>query len=442
MEFLDLETTVPCPDTEADSECFPMVLGNDIKTSKRLFAPRLGLAYRVTDRDVLRSGYGITFSPIPFASPLRGFYPLAIGAEFKANESYVPFRSLEEGIPFFVGPETSPGTETPLLPYVQQRTMPPDKITRGYTQSWNLAYERRLPSDFVLSLAYVGTQTTHQLADHNLNWSAPGQGIEGAQLYPMRTVNTRYWDGWLSSNYHSFQLAINRRFTGGLFVKGAYTYGKAINRTDAEGWAGLMWNDPELIHRNRALSGFDRPHTLQLAGIYAPGWGQKDTLWNRLIRDWQLNAIFSVNSHPPGTVYSLGSLNAQGNAHTADQVKPEVKVLGGIGEGDPYLDPTAFAPVFRVPGQNCTNYDCYGNAGRNIFRGPAWINLDFSLFRRFQISEGTQLEFRSEFFNLTNTPHFFLWWNQYAGLPWSMEINSTWPSAPPRRIRFGLRLMF
>jgi hypothetical protein len=432
MEYLDLTKF-------ATTQTLELVLDNDIAVSKTLFAPRVGFAYRLSDNDVVRAGYGITNNPLPFARPLRGFYPLTVGADFSGQTSYVPFRSLEEGIPIFVGPETSPGARIPLPTFVQQRTMPPDKINRGYVQSWNMVYERKFPADFVVSFGYVGTQTVRQLADLELNWSPVNGGNTGRQYYPY-TNGIEYWDGWLSANYHSLQIAINRRFTNGLFVKGAYTYSKAINRTDDDGWAGVSWNDPALLHRNRAQAGYNRPHMLQLATVYELPWGREGDSWaNRIIRNWQVNGIFSVNQNTPFTVTSNSAINNRNNLQTADQVKAEVEKLGGIGTGNPYYDRSAFAAITRVPGVSCTNYDCYGNSGRNILRGPTWVNLDLSVFRVFPLTEDFSLEFRSEFFNFTNTPHFNNPTNNVSSGSF-MYITSTSDNAPERVVRFALKL--
>ncbi|GAB4220235.1 MAG: hypothetical protein Kow001_01220 [Acidobacteriota bacterium] len=432
MEYLDLSKF-------ATTQTLELVLDNDIAVSKTLFAPRVGFAYRLSDNDVVRAGYGITNNPLPFARPLRGFYPLTVGADFSGQTSYVPFRTLEEGIPIFVGPETTPGARIPLPTFVQQRTMPPDKINRGYVQSWNLVYERKFPADFVVSFGYVGTQTVRQLADLELNWSPVNGGNTGRQLYPY-TNGIEYWDGWLSANYHSLQIAINRRFTNGLFVKGAYTYSKAINRTDDDGWAGVNWNDPALLHRNRAQAGYNRPHMLQLATVYELPWGREGDSWaNQIIRNWQVNGIFSVNQNTPFTVTSNSAINNRNNLQTADQVKAEVEKLGGIGTGNPYYDRSAFAAITRVPGVSCTNYDCYGNSGRNILRGPTWVNLDFSVFRVFPLTEDFSLEFRSEFFNFTNTPHFNNPTNNVSSGSF-MYITSTSDNAPERVVRFALKL--
>ena len=191
----------------------------------------------------------------------------------------------------------------------------------------------------VASAGYVGTQTTNQLADRDINAAPIGGGNTGKPLYAQfgRTAATNMWDGWLSANYHSAQFSLNRHMRGGLLVKGAYTFSKAINSTDEDGWAAVMWNHPEVLDRNRALAGYDRTHILQVGWVYdmpfGPGrkWAQGGFL-SALVRDWQINGNFSAYSGTPFTVTSAGtSLNAPGNTQTADQVLPGRREAGRRG---------------------------------------------------------------------------------------------------------------
>ena len=431
------------------------------------------------DKNVIRAGFGITYDPLPFGRPLRGFYPLTVAATFPAPNSYIPFTTLAQGIPLFTGPDESSGV-VPLPYNVQMRSMPPDKIHRGYIESWNLVWERKLRKDFVVSAGYVGTQTVHQLADYELNWAPPGTETAGGQLYNKldfqgknRTGSTLFWDGWLNSNYHSLQVAVNRRFTGGLFVKGAYTYSRAINMTDDDGWAGISWNDPALISRSRAQTGFNRPHVLQMAMVYELPFGkQGNGFANQLIRGWQVNGIFSANQTRPFNVTGSG-LKAVANLQTADQVQADVQNLGGIGSSSPYYDRNAFVSVNSemlsdktTPNPNwrtaengvCEHLarnaagqiivtstspanDCYGNSGRNILRGPSWVNLDFSVFRQFRVTEQSHMEFRWEAFNLTNTAHFATP-NGDSTVGAFMTITNTNINAPNRVMRFSFRFQF
>jgi hypothetical protein len=465
-EYYPLVTRADRPMESLDFNTMKLRLDNDIAVSKKLFAPRVGFAYRVTDNDVFRAGYGVTYDPLPFGRPLRGFYPLTVAATFPGANSFTPAGNLTNGIPLFTGPDLNLG-EVDLPNFVEQRSMPSDFIHRGYIQSWNIVYERKLPGDTVVSTGYVGTQTVHQLADHQLNWAPPGTGTAGRQLFNRfngRSASTLYWDGWLSSNYHALQIAVNRRFSAGLFLKGAYTYSRAINMTDDDGWAGLSWNDPALIYRNRAQAGYNRPHMVQLAAVYELPFGRNsDGIAAHLFRGWQLNGIFSVNEQSPFTVTANGaSLDASFNQQTADQVKDEVENLGGIGPGQPYYDRSAFLPIDsplnlerrRAANGVCQHLDasnnvlstsaandCYGNVGRNILRGPTWVNLDASLFRSFRLTEQTNLEFRVEAFNFANNPKFNNP-NSDASSSSFMYITSTPGNAPARVVRWGLKFLF
>ena len=119
---------------------------------------------------------------------------------------------------------------------------------------------------------------------------------------------------------------------------------------------------------------------------------------SHLVGGWQANWILSRTSGTPFGIASSGtSLNAPGNSQTADQILPNVNILGGHGVGQPYFDPNAFAPVTAVR---------FGNSGRNILRGPGVFNLDAGIFRKFTITEKVALQFRAECFGVTNTPQF------------------------------------
>lgn len=410
-----------------------------ISVSKLLFAPRVGIAYRVDDNTVIRTGYGLSYNPLPLSRPLRGWYPYTISQSFPANTSYgytdILGNTLAAGIPPIVGPDISSGI-TSIPAGVEERS-PWGKIKRGYIQSWNFTVERKLPGDFITSVGYVGTQTTNQFADRALNYSDPGEGQAGRQLYSLYgNATIDMFDGWLSANYHSLQVAMNRQFTHGLFIKGAYTWSKAINMTDEDGWADLTFLHPSQLGRNRAAASYDRTHVFQLGLVYELPFG-KGKAWaqsgvaSALLSGWQVNGVFAAYTGTPYTITAPGtSLNAPGTGtQTADQVKPEVKKLGGVGPGQTWFDTTAFATVRDAR---------FGNVGRNTMRTPGVINCDLSLFRSFSFTEKYKLEFRTEATNFTNTPHFGTP-NADASSPNFGVITS---ATGDRQLRFGLRLTF
>jgi hypothetical protein len=244
-----------------------------------------------------------------------------------------------------------------------------------------------------------------------------------------------------TGRYDSLQATLTRPFAGGYQLQASYTYSKSIS------W-NTSWADPSQFDRNRALSAYDLPHNLQVGWIAEMPFGAgkrwaTDGIQRLLLGGWQINGIFSRYSGTPFHVTSAAtSLNAPGNTQTADQVKPEVRIPGGTGRGDPYFDPLAFRPVTGVR---------YGNSGLYNLRGPGVVNVDLGVFREFKATERMGIQFRAEAFNAANTPHF----NNPGTNVSNMRLNadgsvnslggySEITSAQPteRQVRFAIRISF
>jgi hypothetical protein len=414
-----------------------------ITVSHKLFAPRAGIAYRLGDKTVVRTGYGLNYDPIPFSRPLRGFYPLTVNSDFVAPNSFTSASTLALGIPPVNGPDLStgivqlPGNATERSPYAGE-------LHRGYVQSWNFTVEHKLPLDLVTSVAYVGQHSVHLLADRDINSGFPNSGTTGLPYYAAygRTVATSMWDGYLSSSYSSLQTSVNRSFSKGLLLKGSYTWSHAIDYTDDDGWASMSWNWGPVFQRNRATAGFDRTHVFQLGWVYELPVGKGKQYLNsgivsQVVGGWQFSGIESAYTGTPFTVTAPGtSLNAPSNQQTADQTAP-LQFLGGIGPGAFYYAPTSFAPVNQIR---------FGTSGRNIVRGPGVWNTDMSIMRVFPIRERFQLQFKTEFYNLPNTSHFF-GPGGTTNSPTTQSVTSgnfmkIVGSYGERNIRFALRLQW
>jgi hypothetical protein len=409
-----------------------------ITVSHKLFAPRVGFAYRLDEKTVIRAGYGINYDPIPFSRPLRGWYPLVIDAAFPAPNGFSPAGTIEKGVPPVVGPNVSSGV-TPLPGNVAERSPWGGLIHRGYEQSWNFTVERRLPNNILMTVAYVGSKSTHLLADYDINSGYPGSGTANLpyNLAYGRTVATQMWDGYLSSNYNSLQVAVTRSFANGLMVKGAYTWSHTIDYTDDDGWASVGWNWAPVFQRNRATAGFDRQQNLQIGWLYQLPMGKGKMLANKgaaaaILGGWNVSGLMQAYTGTPFSVGDSGSLlNAPDNSQTANQVAP-VQFLGGIGPGTFYYSPASFASV--------TQAATFGTSGRNILRAPGVWNTDLNIMREFLVKERFRTQFRAEFFNLPNTSHF----NGPASTSVTGGANflSIRSSFGERQIRFGLRLQW
>jgi hypothetical protein len=396
LEILDLETMNILLGGRGNT---PENVG--IEPSKTLFSPSAGVAWRVTDDQVVRGGYRLNYNPLPFGRPLRGAFPLTVAASFVGANNFQPFGRLEDGIPAFSGPPLD-GEEIPLPATVEMRTPDPSNIDRGRIHSWNVAYERKLPFSILGTVAYVGTKTDGGYADLELNWSPPGGGNTGRQYFAEfgRTASTRLWGAFTRGNYHSLQTSWARPFANGLMLRGAYTWSKTMNMADEDGWVALLFNSPSQFDRNYAPAGFDRTHNLQTGWAYELPFGRDaDGMISQLVRGWQVNGVVSIVSGRPITVTAdATALDARGDQQTADQVGDPQRNEDFEGRrGEKYYDPSAWAPVSQAR---------FGTSGRNSLRGPGFWNLNLAMFRAFALGPSRQLQFRVEAFHVTNHPQF------------------------------------
>jgi len=413
---------------------------NGFSVSKLNLAPRLGLAYRLNDKTVLRTGYGINYSPLPWSRPLRGFFPLTVNFSFPSVNDNVSIRSLAEGIPPVFGPDLSTGVLN-LPAAADMRSPVSGRITRGYIQSWNFTLERRLPGSIVSSIAYVGTQTTHMMADRDVN---SGQVLGAGNLgrpfsAPFgRNIPSLLWDGYLSSNYHALQTSV-RRQAKGLTLQGAYTWSKALNMADDEGWVTPNFNWGPAFRRNYAAASFDRRHNFQLGYVYELPLGKGKQWANGKVADaviggWQVSGVTSAFTGTPFNPSSpAGTLNLPGNIQTPDQVKADVGRPEGIGTTGTFYDTSAFAalPTGQAPR--------FGSMGRNSLRNPGIFRNDITLSKNFNFWEKVTMNFRAEAFNVTNSR---LSTGFGSGDVTNINFLRVTSSADERQIRFALRFQF
>jgi hypothetical protein len=413
-----------------------------VSVSHTHFAPRLGVAYRLSPRFVIRAGYGVNVDPYSLARPWRTNYPILLAMSIPAPNSFAWVSRTEEGIPPVPLPQ---GLETGRIPVpgnVAAATLP-DEFERGYTHTYNFTLQRELPWNMSAQAAYVGSHG-NMAVSLNQNWGDLGRGAAGQQLnkkFGRTASTTRLMLPPTSNDYNSLQTTLRRHFGGGFQMQAAYTFSKSLSYTDRYPIPSMYW-------MNRAISPYDRTHNLQVGFTAVAPFG-KGARWansgvvSALLGGWQLNGIFSRYSGSPFTVGASGtSLNTSGASQNADQVKEKVEILGGAGRGDPYFDPFAFANVTEAR---------FGTSGINILRGPGVANLDLGLFREFRATEKFRIQFRAEAFNFTNTPHF----NNPGSSVSSMQLNAdgsirslngyteiTGAQADERQLRFGLRISF
>jgi hypothetical protein len=426
----------------------PMNLGMQFR--KNYFAPRLGLAYRLTDKTVVRAGFGISYEPYPDNTYAYNF-PVKQNNAFQPLNSFSP-ALLPDGTPStfakgfpppLIAAVPSNGiipANTPLL-INQAYFVIPKNFKNPYVESWNFAVQRVLPHNFSLDAAYVGNHGVDIATQYNLNAATvAGIGSAGRPLFQKYCITvgtkqvcrsadtTEYFVG-TSNNYNALQIKLDHGSSNFLLTT-AYTYSKALGITEEAG--GFMWYiNPR---RSYARAGFDRTHTFVQSYTYNLPFGKgrpwlNSGIGDRVLGGWEVSGILTLMTGTPMTFGASGtSLNTPGNAQTAN-INGPFKRLYGV-NNQPWFDTS----VFSTP----TGTGVFGNTGRNIFSGPGFFNLDAAIFKRVRIRERVNLEFRSEWFSATNTPQF----NNPNTNRASPSFGLVQGAGGARSIDFGLKLSF
>lgn len=404
-----------------------------LQTDFRNFAPRFGLAYRVGQGTVVRGGYGITIDPTYPDDKWAFAFPVKQNNAFFAENSFLAAGTMAGGFPapmYATIPANGIISPAPAGNYMHLRK----DLRQGYLQAWNVTVQQALPHKFALEAGYVANHALGVLINVNINAGmVPGLGAAGQPLNQKfgRKETTNVWTPF-GSHYQSLQVKLDRRFSEGLVMTTAYTYGKAINFSDDNGSLHIH-AAPAL---NRGRSGHDRTHSLVSGFVYELPFG-RGKRWAQagaarwVLGDWQISGAFSsMTGLPLSLTYSPATLNAPGNGNRPN-VSGKPAIYGAVGRGEKWLDVTQFS----APAPNT-----FGNVGRNILTGPGLVNLDFAVFRRFPlIGERISGELRMESFNFTNTPHF----NNPVGDFGSASFGEvTSAAADQRTFQFALKLVF
>lgn len=384
-----------------------------MKTRYNYFAPRVGLAYRLTEKTVIRAGFGTSYTPFPdntyaYNYPVRSnnFYT-NVGDGFATT--VLPGgqnATFQQGFPL---PVPVPIPSNGIIPATgsllsQSFDVINQNFKNPYTETWNLAIQRELPLRLVLDVAYLGVHGVDTVANVNLNNTTDpsklGLGNASQPLYILygKTASaTLRWQGF-SSSYNALQVKLDRRMSD-LTMTTAFTWGKGMGyQTDDDG--NLLW----LINSRRsyARNDFDRTLTFVQSYVYNMPFGVGRKWLTRgpatwVLGNWQLSGILSLMTGTPFYISASGSsLNTPGETQTADQIA-QVQLLHGINVGNPWFSTSSFVQPTGVR---------FGTSGRNLMSGPGLFALNLALSKHFKITERFDLELRAETFNLTNTPEF------------------------------------
>jgi hypothetical protein len=395
-----------------------------MQTQYKYFAPRTGISYRLSNDTVLRAGFGMSY--IPFTDNTYAYnYPI------RANNSYQPaggsaftpavlsdgvtVASFQAGFPAPV-PVTIPSNgiivaNTPQL-VSQVYTYIPLNFKNSYAMAWNLAVQQAFGSNYSLQIAYVGNHGTRMNLSQNINLpSTYGGGAASDPEFSTfgRTAATNQYFLGASSNYNSLQVQLTKRYSNGLAFTSGFTWGKALGYTtggDDNGSMIFFIN----FRKNYAPADFDRAKNFEQSFTWELPAGHGHKYFNSGLGDaalggWRLTGVISMVSGLPFSVYAnQGALNTPGTALLAN-INGDLKVLHHVGAGKQWLDPSSFSQPAGCTSTPCVNPGL-GNTGRNQFRGPGYLQDNFSLAKRITIYRELAAEVRIDAVQLSNTPQF------------------------------------
>jgi len=429
----------------------------------RDFAPRLGIAYALTPKTTLRSGFGMFYGSNYYweGQGARGTWPYAIADTLEGlNAPGTPASQIvytEHMYPTYDIPV--PGT-----PADAQHTMARYNRT-PYSVQWNAGVQRELANNLMLEVNYVGDGGRHMPLFTNENDPQPGPGTVGApgHFRPYQYADPNFgtyptspgfgadseMDNVATSAYNALQVKIEKKFSYGLQFLGSYAWGHYID----EGGSGFSQSSAPQIDNNfaadRADGTFDIRHIFTANWVYdlPAGHGRRflnnsNPIVNTILGGWEFSGIVHANTGPPlGLGLSVDQANI-GQRSLEERPnflpgQPQRTTPGaGVDQTTGYLNPNyAASAALAVPALYT-----YGTLGRNTTRNLGMENFDLGLYKNFPIHENKQsVQFRAEFFNAFN--HVNL-----GGIDGTIE-DTTFGSIggtqnDSREIQFALKLYF
>jgi len=394
-----------------------------IPTQKTAFAPRVGFALDPDGQGklLISAAYGIFYEP--YYTGQGGPLQDPISAPPYLQTPQVNFPNFAD--PFNGANPFGPQFATPMTLLVVNRD-----LRLPYAQDWNLNVQRSFGESWLWEIGYVGTTGVKlpRFIEGNPAKYYPGQStvdnVNQRRLYSGCTLasptNCIYGSvgeiaSIANSNYNALQTSLRKRFSHGLSFLASYTFSKSIDDVSSFNITGSasqqtagendLAQNPFDLGAERGRSMFDSRHRFVLSYQWSiPYWRQGHTWYQHVLGDWQLNGIVSAQSGTPFTVFDPADVSLQGSA-------PEISGFSSNRPnvvGDPNSGPRTAQEWFntgafqRITPDINSPVQQFGNEGRNTLQGPGYTNWDFSAFKSIPVTEGKEIQFRAELFNVLN----------------------------------------
>jgi hypothetical protein len=412
----------------------PSNRGPNIDTYYGNLAPRVGFAYSPDGgRTAIRGAAGISYFSYNYGATggtLERNFPLFQSFNVVPTVTNRPFTKLSvDGLPNFV-----PTPVTEIIEPIQgiQPYYIPQDVQQAGIYMYNAGVQRQLTGASSIDISFVGTRGVHLYRNRNINTVlSPSAGaIDPRRPYytispKTQNIIARSADG--VSRYNSLQLKYTRRMANGLQALVSYTYAESKDDTS------IFWVWDDTLNYNPM--GVDFRHVASIAWTYELPIGEgrqflatAPKALDLIAGGWSINGIAWMRTGPPLSVTAANNLLNTGTSNYANVKCSDVNYPKRI---EQWFDTSCFV--------DSTDPYVFGNARPGSLRGPGVVNFDLSAFKTFKFQERRSLEFRAEFFNAFNNPHFG---NPTTGRSSGNYGRITGTTLTPREIQLGLKLLF
>lgn len=422
------------------------------------FAPRIGFAWSVIPRTVVRGGYGMSYihqNRVGSADLLGINFPQVVIATINQSvPTDASFRTTQQGYPLGLTDARNFNVANANISYI------PSNIPTPYVQSWFLSVQREVIRDLIIDIGYVGNHSVSipVIADYNqaAPQPTPSSTLSLAARRPIQGYGAITWfDPAGFSNYNALQVKVEKRLSGGLSFLNSFVWGKAIDNSsqslDTSGGNDASPQDVRNMAAEKGLSNYDQKFTNVTSIVYQLPFGRDRRYGSSLappvdavLGGWELSIINNALSALPVNLRAWS-----GSIPAAFQT---VGNLSGFRGGETFR-PNVSGPILADNPQDLTNTyfntanvslptdpsHPFGNAGRDSVRGLPFNQLDLGVYKNFALPwEGVRVQFRSEFFNLMNHTNFAAPNTDRSSAAFG-TIRST---LAPRQVQFALKILF
>ncbi|MCU1261126.1 MAG: Cna domain protein, partial [Bryobacterales bacterium] len=388
--------------------------------------PRIGLAYRFSDKMVLRMGSGQYYNAQQINNfQILNLQPPLSGSNVLQNDRVNPLATIDN--PFATG--GGPAAPTALLMLGNVQPNGRSNFLNNNIWQWTAELERTFGDDFVFGIAYIGNKGSHlDQTVSNFNNPDPGpaaiQGRRPIQFYidslspsvlrPLGTI--RYLDSGRSSIYNALQARTEKRFSRGYTFVGSFNYQKSLatgySVNESGPFASNVPQDPRNIAADRGRFALDQRFRFVFSNVWELPFFRGSAGRTRFfLGGWSINGIVQLTSGFPLTIGQSGdSMNTGSASAPRPNIAPGAVVQRVMEDRtvQRWFNTSAFvrAKCAGCAGDGITTGKGYGNAGVGLIDAPAQKTWDFALFKEFRIRESQRIQFRWEAFNFLNTPQF------------------------------------